>query len=298
MIRNLAYAGFISPNAAEWRAFGPDVLGAQVVDGADDAVRLRIDDRAWRIAVHPGEHDDIAYFGWAVTDDEIAGTIERAEGFGCTVHVDDALAAERQVGRLAWFEDPFGVRHELIDEIAGPEVFTPGRSMEGPFVTGEQGLGHVVLVLPDAERGREFVTGVLGMALSDVITTGPVVVDFYHCRTSEARHHTLATMSIPGMVGFFHLMLEVAEIDDVGRALDRVKKLKMTLPMDLGKHPNDLMTSFYVRGPSGFDIEYGTGGLVVDDADWEVGAYDHVSLWGHRAPDGGPPPPGIMRPAG
>ena len=41
--------------------------------------------------------------------------------------------------------------------------------------------------------------------------------------------------------------------------------------MTLGRHTNDLMTSFYVRTPSGFEIEYGTGGLVVDDDTWEVG---------------------------
>ena len=42
--------------------------------------------------------------------------------------------------------------------------------------------------------------------------------------------------------------------------------------MSLGRHTNDLMTSFYVRTPSGFEIEYGTGGIVVDDDTWTVGS--------------------------
>ena len=59
--------------------------------------------------------------------------------------------------------------------------------------------------------------------------------------------------------------------------------------MSLGRHTNDLMTSFYVRTPSGFEIEYGTGGRLIDDDTWKVGAYDAQSLWGHRPPPGGAP---------
>ena len=73
------------------------------------------------------------------------------------------------------------------------------------------------------------------------------------------------------MVGMHHLMLEVRSLDDVGTALDVVNERQLTLAMTLGRHTNDLMTSFYVRTPSGFEIEYGTGGLVVDDDTWEVG---------------------------
>ena len=54
--------------------------------------------------------------------------------------------------------------------------------------------------------------------------------------------------------------------------------------MTLGRHTNDRMTSFYVRTPSGFEIEYGTGGLLVDDATWVVRPYDAGSVWGHKPP--------------
>ena len=65
-----------------------------------------------------------------------------------------------------------------------------------------------------------------------------------------------------------HLMLEVSTLDDVGTALDIVNARELPLAMSLGRHTNDLMTSFYVRTPSGFEIEYGTGGLLVDDDTW------------------------------
>jgi hypothetical protein len=42
------------------------------------------------------------------------------------------------------------------------------------------------------------------------------------------------------------------------------------------------MTSFYVTTPSGFQIEYGSGGVVIDDDTWQIAHYDAVSAWGHK----------------
>jgi len=80
-------------------------------------------------------------------------------------------------------------------------------------------------------------------------------------------------------------MLEVEQFTDVGRALDIVNDKKLTLAMSLGRHTNDMMTSFYVRTPSGFEIGYGTGGLLVDEENWEFETYDAMSFWGHRPSD-------------
>jgi extradiol dioxygenase len=283
MIRSLAYIGFTSPNAETWRSFGPDVLGAELApDGDDGAVRLRVDDLAWRIAVHPGGADDLAYLGWEVDDvDDAAAAIEAA---GTTV--------ER--GPAASFTDPFGFRHQLVDHLEHGPPFTPGRPMSG-FVTGEQGLGHAVLIVPDLAAAEAFYVGVLGFRPSDTVDMG-FTVRFFHCAGRAARHHTLAVSAVPGLVGMHHLMLEVGTLDDVGTALDVVNQRQIPLAMSLGRHTNDLMTSFYVRTPSGFEIEYGTGGLVVDDDTWQEGAHDAGSLWGHKPPATGPLRPSILRP--
>jgi extradiol dioxygenase len=268
MIKNLAYIGFTSPAAEEWRSFGPEVLGAELAsDGPDGAVRLRVDDAVHRMTIHPGERNDLAYLGWEV--DDLAATIATVEAAGLTVK-DGA------------FVDPFGFRHELVTAVERGEPFTPGRAMSG-FVTGAQGLGHVVLIVPDLASGVAFFTDVLGFRTSDTVEDG-VSLQFLHCAGRAARHHTVALASAPGMVGMHHLMLEVTTLDDVGTALDIVNQRKMRLAMTLGRHTNDLMTSFYVRTPSGFEIEYGTGGLVVDDDTWEVAEHHSQSIWGHKPP--------------
>jgi extradiol dioxygenase len=154
MIRNLAYIGLRSPNAEQWRTFGPEVLGAQLAaDGPDGAVRLRVDETAWRIAVHPAETDDLAYLGWEV--DDVAATIAVVEAAGITV-TDNG------------FVDPFGFRHELVPSLEHAGPFSPGRPMSG-FVTGEQGLGHAVLIVPDLAAAERFYVEVLGLKASDTI---------------------------------------------------------------------------------------------------------------------------------
>jgi extradiol dioxygenase len=284
MLRSLAYVGFTSPNADEWRTFGPEVLGAELAaDGADGAVRLRVDDAAHRITIHPGASDDLAYLGWEV--DDVAVAVARLQDAGVEV----------QHGDVAWCTDPFGFRHELVAGVEQGPAFTPGRPMSG-FVTGEQGLGHVVLIVPDLAAAEAFYTEVMGLTSSDAIEAG-LSLRFLHCSGHAARHHALAVAAAPGMVGMHHLMLEVRTLDDVGTALDVVTERRIPLAMSLGRHPNDLMTSFYVRTPSGFEIEYGTGGRIVDDDTWAATTYAATSLWGHRPPSDGPLVPSILRSA-
>jgi 2,3-dihydroxybiphenyl 1,2-dioxygenase len=293
MINSFAYIGFTSPSAEEWRTFGPDVLGAQLADHDDDgAVALRIDDRAARLVVHPGDSNDVAYIGWDCGDAAgLAAAVAKVESAGYAVAHDDRVAAVRKVDALAAFTDPWGFRHELTHGLADAGTFTPGRPMSG-FVTGEQGLGHIVFMLPDLDDGLRFYIDVLGFRLSDHIEIG-ISLRFLHC---NPRHHTVALSAVSGMVGVHHLMLEVNDVDDVGRALDLVNAREIPVAMGLGRHTNDFMTSFYVRTPAGFEIEYGAGGRVIDDDDnWEIETYDAMSIWGHQPP-AEPLFPGMVHP--
>ena len=95
------------------------------------------------------------------------------------------------------------------------------------------------------------------------------------------RHHSLAFLPMPNPAKCVHIMLETERLDDVGRAMERVKKYGAKLSATLGRHMNDQMVSFYVKSPSGFDVEYGTEGLTVEDAKWVARESTAVSYWGH-----------------
>ena len=152
------------------------------------------------------------------------------------------------------------------------------------FKTGRQGLGHIVLSCRDVEAMQTFFTDVLHFRLSDIINTEiipgrPLSLRFLRC---NARHHSLALAPVPIPKKIVHLMFEVCDIDDVGRSLYRCLDAQVHLSMTLGRHSNDEMLSFYPLSPSGFDIEYGWGGLAVDDESWHVLTHAATSAWGHR----------------
>jgi extradiol dioxygenase len=159
-------------------------------------------------------------------------------------------------------------------------------------VTGAGGMGHVVLIVPDLDAATRLFQDVLGFRHSDDIEAG-LRIRFFHC---NPRHHTVAVSAAPGMAGVHHLMPEVADVDDVGRAYDIVQDRGLPLAMTLGRHTNDGMTSFYVRTPSGFEVEYGAGGRLLDtSAPWTPGRFEATSHWGHKLP-AEPLFPGILRP--
>ena len=55
----------------------------------------------------------------------------------------------------------------------------------------------------------------------------------------------------------------------------------------LGRHSNDRMVSFYVRTPSGFDVEFGWDGWQVDWSNYVPTRSEIFSLWGHPEMKGG-----------
>jgi hypothetical protein len=95
-------------------------------------------------------------------------------------------------------------------------------------------------------------------------------------------------------------MVELYSLDDVGQGYDLALQDREKIVATLGRHSNDLMTSFYMRTPSQFFVEYGWGGRDVDDATWQPKELSTLaSFWGHdglfRAIQGEDPPPADLR---
>lgn len=298
MITSLAYLGVGSPNKDEWPPMATDMWGAMVADpGPDGAVRIKIDDAPWRIQIHPADQDETRYIGWGVDWEEDLDTLEEAlADAGITAERGDAqLAAARDVNRILVFTDPWGFRHEVTwGRTAQRSTFRPGRAISG-FVTGQQGLGHLLLLIPDIEEGHRFFTR-LGFRLSDkIIVPGKLNARFYHC---NARHHTLALGQCPpGVAGLNHVMLQMSSLDDVGTGYEIAREMGVPITLTLGRHTNDQQFSFYHSTPSSFHVEYGFGGLEVDEETWVPKVYDRTAVWGHaKHPDSEGRPPGIMHP--
>jgi len=262
-------------------------------------VYLRLDEFPARLVIVPGEADRLLASGWEVAGSAALDGVRRAlDEAGVPVKAGtDAELAGRRVAELLRFEDPSGNALEVFCGAAlehRPAVSPYGNR----FVTGDQGLGHVVLPVAEEEPALRFYTEVLGFRLRDSIRMAPELfgrppgpplwMRFLGC---NPRHHSLALAPFPAPAGIVHLMIETAALDDVGRALDRCARRRAPVSATLGRHANDQMVSFYVQTPGGFDVEYGTGGLRVDDRTWVTRETTAISLWGHRfgGPDGGSP---------
>jgi 2,3-dihydroxybiphenyl 1,2-dioxygenase len=286
-IVGLGYLGVEASDLAAWSTFATSLLGLELSRRhPNGSLVFRLDDYAYRLAVSPGPSDDVAFIGWEVaSDDALVSLTKRLQQHGVTVTDEDAsLADERAVQRLISFSDPDGVRHEaFVGPLLQPQTpFISPRSL-GPFVTGDEGLGHVVLVTKDLERQTRFFCDVVGFRISDhidaVSPAGARRFSFMHC---SRRHHSLAFAQIPWPKKLAHVMLQTSNMDDVGRTFDCAQRLDYPIAATLGRHTNDRMFSFYVTSPSQWEVEFGADPLTIEESSWHVRRYDRTSIWGHR----------------
>jgi 3,4-dihydroxy-9,10-secoandrosta-1,3,5(10)-triene-9,17-dione 4,5-dioxygenase len=292
-LKSLGYISISTSSIDRWRHFAFGILGFAEGKGPDaSALYLRMDERAARIIVVPGETDRVLTVGWEVRDHSALQRVKAVlDGAGVAfkqLSVDEAGA--RRVEEVITFEDPAGTTLEVFH---GPvldhsPVITP---FGAKFVTGAQGLGHIVLPATDPGGLFDFYTEVLGFRSRGAFRVpltpkgpkefGPVRVRFLGI---NERHHSLAICPAahqrdPSVV---HIMVEVDTLDAVGQALDRVNAEGIQLSSTLGRHTNDKMVSFYVRAPGDWDIEFGTDGMRVDETYYTAEEITADSYWGHQ----------------
>ncbi len=288
-LKSLGYITVSTADIDRWRRFAYGVLGFAEGKGPDpSALYLRMDERAARIIVVPGATDRVLTVGWEVRDNaalqRVTAALDRAGVAFKRLSADEA--GDRRVEEVISFEDPSGTTLEVFHGavLDHSPVITP---FGAKFVTGDQGLGHVVVPATDPNAMFDFYTEVLGFRSRGAFRVplpkefGPVRVRFLGI---NERHHSMAIVPAahqrdPGVV---HVMVEVDTLDAVGRALDRINAEGVQLSSTLGRHTNDKMVSFYVRAPGDWDIEFGTDGMRVDETYYTAEEITADSYWGHQ----------------
>ncbi len=292
-LKSLGYITISTNDIDRWRRFAFGVLGFAEGKGPDStALYLRMDERAARLVVVPGETDRVLTVGWEVRDRRALQRVMLAlDGAGVPFkHLSADEAEVRRVEEVITFEDPAGTTLEVFHGavLDHSPVITP---FGAKFVTGDQGMGHVVVPATDPNGLFDFYTDVLGFRSRGAFRVpstpkgpkefGAVRVRFLGI---NERHHSLAIVPAahqrdPRLV---HIMVEVDTLDAVGQALDRVAAEGFQLSSTLGRHTNDKMVSFYVRAPGDWDIEFGTDGVRVDETYYTAEEITADSYWGHR----------------
>jgi 2,3-dihydroxybiphenyl 1,2-dioxygenase len=285
----VASLGYVTLDVADmpaWLKFAGDIFGLEAKPRGDGIVDLKMDEFHHRFTLYPAPANRLRSVGWEMSSPEsLLALVKKLQDAGHTVtEAGSALKAERKVRDLWRFHEPhLGLETELFYGPSACNVpLKPGRPITG-YNTGPLGLGHIVFSASDPRAAVAFYIDMLGFSVSDYIIWDDKDATFLHC---NPRHHTLAIMNEFGPLkggDLNHIMLEAKDFNDVGYAYDLVRDAGYPVMLEMGKHSNDHMQSFYVHTPSGFAFEYGFGGRMIGE-DWRVRTYDQPMLFGHRMP--------------
>jgi len=284
-VKQLGYLGFHVSDLAAWEDFAVGLLGVELNGKAENgALYFRWDEFHHRLIVQGDGQDDLAYAGWEVQNKaELEAVSEQLRAGGTEVSegsVDDARI--RGVLEFRRFTDPEGFIGEVFyGPLVADELRVP-RTLRGKFVTGDLGLGHFSVAVTDIDRFVDFYETALGFRISGCraveVAPGQVIkVSSLRC---NQRHHSISMVEMES-AKLLHVGLELEEVDEVGKALDKAIARDL-VEVSLGRHQADHMLSFYMRSPSGFQIEYGWGGRRYGD-DRRVEQFEGAepSIWGH-----------------
>ena len=286
-IRGLAYFVTEIEQLEQWQRYAEDVLGMMTSPAPGGGLYVKMDERPFRMLVVEGAQPRYYASGWEVANEAaFQGALVTLKNAGVAYELASAdVCRQRGMQALALLTDPSGNRHELgWGHLSDCQPFVSPQGVPR-FVTGEMGMGHTVLPSPNFDASVAFFRDVLGFGLSDIFNfrpdpNGPAIrIHFLHC--NNARHHSLAIAEYPVPSGCVHVMVEVDSMTEVGRAHDRRIANDVPLSATLGQHLNDRMISFYMKTPSGFDLEYGYGGLQCDWDRHSAFEFTRVSIWGH-----------------
>ncbi|MEH6636163.1 MAG: VOC family protein [Halioglobus sp.] len=287
----VGYLRIQTQDSSAWMSFGTNVLGLMTAprEDAQGAQFLRMDQHPFRFMIESGAQDKLSATGlefrsaqdWLATCDAL-----RAAGHQLAAGSGDE-AARRCVTEFVSVQDPSGNTLELyhgrkLDYVPFNSPVGIRQFVTGDEYTGDMGFGHAVLPAPDTQATLEFYTDLIGLAVCDDLHIPMPESRVIFMHADNPRQHSLALYNQPHPVGVVHIMVEVETLDDVGLALERVKKAGLPVLASLGRHINDNMCSFYVLAPGGIAVEYGYDGLLVDWDNYTPTVSTEGDLWGHE----------------
>lgn len=285
----MGYAVIESKKTQDWKRLLGDALGMQADLLPGGAVSGRFDDHERRLLIVPGPSEDLCALGLELADEQILRIVlDRLAKRGVETKEGSAQTAQlRGVERFWHFKGPKGLEIELFYQ---PKLVAsrPVMAASG-FVTGDAGFGHMGFSTLRPDAMKDFWGSIFDSRPTDdldcVVSGVPLNVEFF--RFNE-RHHSYALVYTPAIkldpirTRIQHFEVQVATLDDMTDAYERCRKQGFPISIDVGQHANDRALSFYVRTPSGFDIEYGWNPVAVEETTWKGSHWDSISIWGHR----------------
>jgi 2,3-dihydroxy-p-cumate/2,3-dihydroxybenzoate 3,4-dioxygenase len=137
------------------------------------------------------------------------------------------------------------------------ELLTGMAQLDSPFTkthTQIVRLGHMVVSSVDQPRTLEFFTKQLNFRVSDIVEG---LVTFTRCFPNPLHHSFGVSTSSENRL--HHVNFMVSDIDDIGRALNRLKKNNIPIVYGPGRHPPSGSVFLYFLDPDGMTWELSFG---------------------------------------
>lgn len=234
------------------RRFYEETVGLQyVATGQGGEVMLRCDHEHHGLVLHQSSVAGLRVAGFVLEDSAQFDVLRKRlrEAQLEVVEVGAAQCRQRQQqGAIRVFEPRVG---------AVIEFYLPLEDAARPFqpsVARIQRLGHVVFNTPDAAQAIAFWRDVLNFKLSDSVGE---MITFMRCWPSPW-HHGIGIAKAPSR-SLHHVNYMVTEIDDIGRALARLRKAGSPIVFGPGRHPASDSVFLYFLDPDGLTMEYSFG---------------------------------------
>ncbi|QPF92969.1 VOC family protein [Bradyrhizobium commune] len=252
--KKLGYVELNVSNLDRSRRFYEDVVGLEFVgERSDGAVLFRCDDEDPRsVVLHQQQPAGFKSVGWQLEDEAQFELLHRRLR-DARVPYEELGSAQcelRQAIRVTRTTEPHS--HAAL------EFFTAdGPRPDKPFAvthTKIQRLGHVVWSVPHEVESIAFFREVLNFRESDSIGE---IMTFMRPFPSPF-HHGIGVGKGPKRV-IHHLNFMVSEIDDIGKAQNRMRKHDVPIVFGPGRHPASTSVFFYFLEPDGMTLEYSFG---------------------------------------
>ena len=283
MIRyaKLGYVELNVTDLARSRDFYETLVGLEHVgEGRGGELWLRCDSDHHNLVLHRAVSPGLKRVGWMLEDEsQFEGLHGRLAEHGVPyLELTGEEARARHLGRTTRMVEP---RSGVTFEFYRPAEARPYAYRRS--VASIQRLGHAVIRTAHYREVTAFMREVLNFAESDSLGEA---ITFYRCFPNPF-HHGFGVAN-GARNGWHHVNFMVTEIDDIGRALNRLKAAAVPIVYGPGRHVASGSVFLYWLDPDGLTVEYSFG----MERFAEVGARpprklpstpDFFDSWGGRA---------------
>jgi len=250
--RRLGYVAINVSDAARSRDFYTQIVGLQAAGEAHGGEWLmRCTSRHHDVVLHEGHEPGLRRVAWEM---ESAGDLERVRAHLVNLELTIQDVADAECAALG-ISDAFRISEPITG--ATFEYYHSMRKADSrfaPTVTKIERLGHVVVGTPKFDDAEQYFTEQLNFRASDRMKPA---VFWMRCFPNPLHHSFAIGRAQEGRLN--HVNFMVTDIDDIGKALWRLKKHDVPIVFGPGRHPPSESIFLYFLDPDRLTVEFSFG---------------------------------------